>query len=419
MSQFPILALPSEVQPLVVQRVANNSFADLYRLQSTCKSMLALADQRGVYGSFDLFKYPWHVGRRNLLLRRCYTEGNPSCIYIKGVEYIYGLDREKEGLGLLKRAADAGYERALYTYAMTRKIFWEDEEYFSRFTRKSVGRIGMVVRDEDLVWLNNDNERFIAKRNLFMSTVVPLFYSCPCSPCLDQDWVLWYIECGKAGDMCNRCFWIKEDLIKIAHEGLKEDICEGLESEEFATLQALFLEAAAVERKLEMENSPEEKPRRRKKRKNSLLDPEDELPWDKPQPEEEEESEDEESDDDWSYEGDTRVEVEYDDMGFSTPGSVSAVSGTVTDESESLTATNSTADGDSVADSSVSVADSVADNSAAGLGFISGSNLTGVGSVSGNVADSSPSAAGSSRISNSVAFSGAGKCSATSVVSNL
>ncbi|KAH0903711.1 hypothetical protein HID58_043214 [Brassica napus] len=201
--------------------------------------------------------------------------------------------------------------------------------------------------------------------------------------------------------------------------GLKKDICEGLESEEFATLQALFLEAAAVERKLEMENSPEEKPRRRKKRKNSLLDPEDELPWDKPQPEEEEESEDEESDDDWSYEGDTRVEVEYDDMGFSTPGSVSAVSGTVTDESESLTATNSTADGDSVADSSVSVADSVADNSAAGLGFISGSNLTGVGSVSGNVADSSPSAAGSSRISNSVAFSGAGKCSATSVVSNL
>ncbi|CAN6871960.1 unnamed protein product [Brassica oleracea] len=161
-------------------------------------------NQRGMYGSFDLFKYPWHVGRRNLLLIRCYAEGNPSCLYIKGVEYFYGLNREKEGLGLLKRAADAGYERALYTYAMTRKIFWEDEEYFSRFTRESVGRIGMVVRDEDSVWLNNDNERFIAKRNLFMSTVVPLFYSCPCSPCLDQDWVLWYIECGKAGDMCNR-----------------------------------------------------------------------------------------------------------------------------------------------------------------------------------------------------------------------
>ncbi|KAG2265454.1 hypothetical protein Bca52824_072533 [Brassica carinata] len=149
------------------------------------------------------------------------------------------------------------------------------------------------------------------------------------------------------------------DLIKIAREGLKEDIREGLESEEFATLQALFLEAAAVEEILEMENSLEEKPRRRKKRKNSLLDPEDELPWDKPQPEEEEESEDEESDDDWSYEGDTRVEVEYDDMGFSIPGSVSAASGS-----------------------------------------ISGSNSTRVGSVSGNVADSSPSAAGSSVISN-------------------
>ncbi|KAF3553839.1 hypothetical protein F2Q69_00011940 [Brassica cretica] len=210
----------------------------------------------------------------------------------------------------------------------------------------------------------------------------------------------------------------EQDLIKIAREGLKEDIREGLESEEFATLPALFLEAAAVEEILEMENSLEEKPRRQ-----------------------EEESEDEESDDDWSYEGDTRVEVEYDDMGFSTPGSVSAASGTVTDESESLTATISTADGDSLADSSVSfanivaenssasggsvagssvsVAYRVADNSAAGLVSISGSNSTGVGSVSGNVADSSPSATGSSRISNSIAFPGAGKCSATSVVSNL
>ncbi|KAL0749946.1 hypothetical protein Bca101_031949 [Brassica carinata] len=58
--------------------------------------------------------------------------------------------------------------------------------------------------------LNNDNERFIVKRHLFMSTAVPLFYSCKCSPCLDQDWALWYIEHIKAGDMCNRCFWIKE-----------------------------------------------------------------------------------------------------------------------------------------------------------------------------------------------------------------
>ncbi|KAH0898456.1 hypothetical protein HID58_048024 [Brassica napus] len=84
-----------------------------------------------------------------------------------------------------------------------------------------------------------------------------------------------------------------------------------------------------------------------------------------------------------------------------------------------IVAENSAAGGGSVTDSSVSVADSVADNSAAGLGSIYGSNSTGVGSVSGNVTESSPSAAGSSRISNSVAFSGAGKCSATSVVSNL
>ncbi|KAL0864101.1 hypothetical protein Bca101_043219 [Brassica carinata] len=219
----------------------------------------------------------------------------------------------------------------------------------------------------------------------------------------------------------------EQNLIKIAREGLKEDICEGLESEVFATLEALFSEAAEVEEILEMEKSPEDLPRRRKKRKNNFLDPEDENPWEEPEAEEEEEeeeSEDKESDDDWAYEGDTTMEVEFDDMGDATSGSAFAASGTVSDESESLTATNSTADGVSLADSSVSianivvensaagggsVADSVAYNMGAGLRSISGSNSTGLDSVSGKVDDSSPSAAGSSRSSNSVAFSGAGK----------
>ncbi|KAF3550422.1 hypothetical protein DY000_02010230 [Brassica cretica] len=165
-----------------------------------------VADDVGVYASFDLFNYPWYLGRRHLLLRRCYAEGNLSTLYIKGVVYFYGLDRLDEGLRLLKRAADAGYERALYTYAMTRKFFCEDEESFSCFTRESIGRMGMVVRNEDPIWVNRENNRFITKRHLFMSTVVPLFYSCQCSPCLDRDWVLWYIEHSKTGDMCNRCF---------------------------------------------------------------------------------------------------------------------------------------------------------------------------------------------------------------------
>ncbi|CAF2054876.1 unnamed protein product [Brassica napus] len=155
--------------------------------------MCTLADDGGVYASFDLFNYSWYLGTQHLLLRRCYEEGNPSTLYVKGVEYFYGLDRLDEGLRLIKRAADVGYERAFYTYAMTRKIFWEDEEYFSRFTRESIRRMGMVVRNEDPVWFNCERDRFITKRHLFMSTVVPLFYSCQCSPCLDWDWALWYI----------------------------------------------------------------------------------------------------------------------------------------------------------------------------------------------------------------------------------
>ncbi|CAN6825547.1 unnamed protein product [Brassica oleracea] len=98
MDYFPILELPEEIQALVVERVAGNSFTDLYGLRASCMSMKALAERS-----------------------------------------------RKKRLAFMKLAADEGYERSVYTYAMTIKIFWGDEEYFSRFTRESVDRIGKLV----------------------------------------------------------------------------------------------------------------------------------------------------------------------------------------------------------------------------------------------------------------------------------
>ncbi|CAN7028888.1 unnamed protein product [Brassica oleracea var. botrytis] len=60
-----------------------------------------------IYAAFDLFKFPWYVSKRNLLLRRCFEEANPSTLYVKGVEYFSRLDRHVEGLALIKRAAGA------------------------------------------------------------------------------------------------------------------------------------------------------------------------------------------------------------------------------------------------------------------------------------------------------------------------
>ncbi|CAN6826679.1 unnamed protein product [Brassica oleracea] len=213
MEQFPILSLPPEVQGLVVKHVVHNSFEDLFRLRATCKAMRSLANDEDVYASFDLFKYPWRLKgfRLRYLLRRCYAQGNPSTLYIKGgVEYFYALQRHEEGLALMKRAADAGYERALYTYAMTCKLYWDDEEYFASFTREAVGTIGWLVRMDDVPWVPVVNEGFLTKKFMFMSTDRPLFYNCPCAPTLDFDWDLWQMELSKTEDMCNRCFWIKE-----------------------------------------------------------------------------------------------------------------------------------------------------------------------------------------------------------------
>ncbi|CAN6927923.1 unnamed protein product [Brassica oleracea] len=84
------------------------------------------------------------------------------------------------------------------------------KEYFARFTRESVVRIGKLVRSLKWAWGLSHSDEFLAKRDEFISTVVPSFYSCQCVPVMERDWVLWYIENSKGDKMCNRCFWIKE-----------------------------------------------------------------------------------------------------------------------------------------------------------------------------------------------------------------
>ncbi|KAG5393624.1 hypothetical protein IGI04_023587 [Brassica rapa subsp. trilocularis] len=165
MEQFPILSLPTEVQGLVVKRVAHNSFEDLFRLRATCKAMRSLADDEDVYAS------------RNM--------------------YVEGLD-------LMKRAADAGFERASYTYAMTSKLWDDDGDHIRGFSRDYVAKIGLLVRSSAGLWNWDHYYYFHIRRHVFISTVAPTFFSCPCSPLLDGHWALWDIDNRKAEDMCNR-----------------------------------------------------------------------------------------------------------------------------------------------------------------------------------------------------------------------
>ncbi|CAN6885299.1 unnamed protein product, partial [Brassica oleracea] len=143
----------------------------------------SLADDEDVYASFDLFKYTWRLNGRNM--------------------YVEGLD-------LMKRAADAGFERASYTYAMTSKLWDDDGDHFRGFSRDYVAKIGLLVRSSAGLWNWDHNDYFHIRRHVFISTVAPIFYSCPCSPLLEGHWALWDIDNRKAEDMCNRCFWIKE-----------------------------------------------------------------------------------------------------------------------------------------------------------------------------------------------------------------
>ncbi|KAJ4866598.1 Uncharacterized protein Rs2_49224 [Raphanus sativus] len=189
MENFPILEMPEEMQALVFERVAGNSFKNLYSLRASCKWMKALAERRRVYHFFDVLSVPWGILPPELL-KTCFAERNPSTLYIQ---------------------ADAGYERTEYAHAMTRKIFWNDDSYFARFPRESVVRIGEQVRSVKWGWGLWHADEFRAKRAAFISYAVPSFYSCQCTRLVKRQCIcLWHIDNSKDDNMCNRCFWIRE-----------------------------------------------------------------------------------------------------------------------------------------------------------------------------------------------------------------
>ncbi|CAN6894977.1 unnamed protein product [Brassica oleracea] len=130
--------MPEEIQALVVERVAGNSFQDLFGLRASCKLMKAFADRRRVCHFYDVLSVPWGLNIPAELLKTCYAEKNPSTLYIKGVQFFFSFSRKEERLSLMKRATDAGYERAVYTHAITRAMFWCDGQYLLVFQEKQL-----------------------------------------------------------------------------------------------------------------------------------------------------------------------------------------------------------------------------------------------------------------------------------------
>ncbi|CAN7047113.1 unnamed protein product, partial [Brassica oleracea var. botrytis] len=186
---FLLLELPEEIQALVVERVARNSFRDLYGLKASSKSMKAFAERRGVYHFYDVLFFVMHSS----LLKSCYAEGNPSTLYIKGVQFFFSFGLREEELFLMK------------------PIFCCDGHYFAGIPRESVQRIGKLVRSEKWGWGLWHSDEFRQNRVVFVSAYVPSFYRCQCAIHVERQCLsLWHIDMTKDDNMCERCFWIKE-----------------------------------------------------------------------------------------------------------------------------------------------------------------------------------------------------------------
>ncbi|KAH0902990.1 hypothetical protein HID58_042493 [Brassica napus] len=121
----------------------------------------------------------------------------------------FGL--QEEGFFLMKRAADAGYERVVYTHAITQAIFLCDGQYFHGIPRELVQRIGKLVRSVKWGWDLWHSDEFRQNRAPFISKFVPSFYRCQCATHVwRQCLCLWHLDMTKDDNMCERYFWIKE-----------------------------------------------------------------------------------------------------------------------------------------------------------------------------------------------------------------
>ncbi|KAF2556773.1 hypothetical protein F2Q68_00015211 [Brassica cretica] len=182
MEEFRLSVLPKELQDLVVHDVAKNSFRDLFRLRTTSKHMKKITMSPGVYVSLNVFNWPSHIPRPLRLYEECFAHGSPSTLYLKGSQYFFLYGFEEEGLALIKTAAEKGFEIAMYTYAMVRKAFWDDEEYLCRFNRGAIRTISMDVEENDWGWGWPPNTTaLVAKRDEFMASALPSYFTCECT----------------------------------------------------------------------------------------------------------------------------------------------------------------------------------------------------------------------------------------------
>ncbi|CAF1830853.1 unnamed protein product [Brassica napus] len=209
MEEFRLSALPEELQDLVVQGVAKNSFRDLFRLRTTSKHMKEITVSPGVYASLSVFNWSSHIPRPLRLYEECFAHGSPSTLYLKGSQYFFLYGFEEEGLALIKTAADKGSEIAMYTYSMVCKAFWDEAEYFSRFNRDDIRTISMDVEENGWGWGWPPNATaLLMKRDEFMASVLPSYFTCECTSY--NLWIKWHNNLSKGRDMCHRCFWTRE-----------------------------------------------------------------------------------------------------------------------------------------------------------------------------------------------------------------
>lgn len=208
MADSRLLSLPLDLQEIIVLYVCKVSIRDLFSLKMTCRMLREISESPSVYRSVDLFTLSYRCWNHSeSFMKKCFEHENPSAIYMKGSQDYFLFDKPEEGLARIKLAADKGYTIGLYTYAMLRKIFWDDGSCIYQFSRENIRSISGPIVVNGWGWSFRLRD-MVDKKTEFNSLVLHSLYTCSCTPY--NGWHYWYEDGGRDRDMCNRCFWSRE-----------------------------------------------------------------------------------------------------------------------------------------------------------------------------------------------------------------
>ncbi|XP_076948746.1 putative F-box protein At1g67623 [Bidens hawaiensis] len=215
-STITVKSLPKELLVDVLARVASSSFTDLFNAKLSCKEFLDSTSDDCISQCISIDKFPiihWFPPSKGVLsfLTHCFEKGNPESMFRQGMIDYFSQVNVKDGLELLKRAAEKGHSEATYAYGMILLSRGDDQS-----SQQGLNLLNSMNNSKSRNWNVQDCRNKIDSilSRMWINNSVTL--EKVDTNCQEQDHVIrfkrrgWSLDKDEEIACCDTCLWYRE-----------------------------------------------------------------------------------------------------------------------------------------------------------------------------------------------------------------